>query len=173
MTAVRRARWLPLPLVLLALAGCSHTERGMVAGGAIGSAIGAVAGGPCRSGAGAVVGGLAGAAIGGAAGSAADRRERRLDAMAAAQARPPLSVQDVIQLTGSGMSDDVIITQIRTSGSIYHLGTNDLLALQNGGVREPVIREMQATVHRPLRRVYVVEPPPPPPIGFGVAVYPR
>ena len=156
-------------------AGCSHTEQGLVGGGLIGSVIGSIAGGRRHSGAGAVVGGLAGAAVGGAVGSAKDRKVEAREA--AAHSQPPLSHQDVISLTASGMSDAVIIDQIRRSGAVYHLTAQDLQTLHNSGVREPVIREMQATVHRPVRRVYtaqpviVVEPPPPPPpVGIGVGV---
>jgi hypothetical protein len=162
--------------------GCSHTEQGVVGGGLLGAGIGALAGGPRHAGKGAAIGGLAGAGIGALAGASADRAERRADAQAAAMRQPALSVQDVINLTASGMSDDVIVSQIRASGAVYHLTAQDLMTLNNGGVRPPVIREMQSTVHRPVRRVYtavpvaqpvyVVEPvpPPPPPVGLGVGV---
>lgn len=157
-------------------AGCTATEQGLVGGGLMGSVLGAIAGGRRHSAAGAVVGGLAGAAVGGAIGSAKD--DKRAAQVAAAQRQPPLSLQDVINLTASGMSDEVIIDQIRRSGAVYHLTAQDLMTLQNGGVREPVIRELQATVNRPVRRiytpvvqpVYVVEPAPPPPVAFGVGV---
>jgi hypothetical protein len=155
-------------------AGCTATEQGVVGGGLMGSIIGAIAGGRRHSAAGAVVGGIAGAAVGGAIGSAKD--DKRAAQAAAAHQQPPLSLQDVISLTANGMSDDVIIDQIRRSGAVYHLTAQDLLMLQNSGVREPVIRELQATVNRPPRRiytaqpVYVVEPVPPPPVGFGVGV---
>jgi hypothetical protein len=112
------------------------------------------------------------------AGASQDRQDRRIAAEVAASRQPPLSIQDVINLTASGMSDDVIINQIRASGAIYHLTADDLMVLNNGGVREAVIRELQATSSRPIRRVftavpqpvYVVEPAPPPPVGFGVGV---
>jgi hypothetical protein len=164
---------------LLPLGGCSNTDQGIVGGGLIGSAIGALAGGPRHAGAGALIGGLTGAAVGGVAGASADHHERKVAEAAAAMRQPPLSLQDVINLTASGMSDEVIINQIRASGAVYHLTAQDLMALQNGGVREPVIRELQATPYRPVRRVYtavpaqpvyVVEPAPPPPVGFGVGV---
>lgn len=156
----------------LVTGGCSHTDQGIVGGGLLGGAIGSIVGGRKHSGAGAIIGGVTGAALGGAAGASADRQERREAAAAIAATRQtPLSIPDVIQLTSSGMSDQVIIGQIRSSGAVYHLSAQDLLTLQNSGVREPVIREMQATVGRPVRRVYVAEPvPPPPPVGVGVGV---
>jgi hypothetical protein len=61
---------------------------------------------------------------------------------------------------------------------VYHLTAQDLMNLTNQGVRQPVIREMQATAARcgrhvyhavPVQPVYVVEPAPPAPaVGFGV-----
>ena len=87
--------------------------------------------------------------------------------------QPPLSHQDIVNLTANGVTDDVIINQIRASGAIYHLSAQDLVNLTNSGVRQPVIREMQATASRPARQsysaqpVYVVEPAPQP-VGFGV-----
>lgn len=161
-------------------AGLSHTDGGILTGGALGATAGALIGGPRgNAGAGALAGGVLGAVAGGVTGSALDRNERRAQAAAEAARHPPLSVEDVIRLTHSGLSDGVIITQIRTTGSRYQLTAADLTALYDAGVREPVIREMQATASRPVRVVHpapvvVAEPvvvypaPPPPPIGFGV-----
>jgi hypothetical protein len=135
----------------------------MLAGGGIGAITGAMVGGLVgRPGAGAALGAGVGAMTGGAVGSGIEESERRqsarLAAAAAAQpAAPPLSLSDVVQLTRSGSSDVVIINQIRSSGSIYHLSANDIMYLQNEGVREPVVREMQQTAYRAPRRV-IVEP---------------
>jgi hypothetical protein len=157
--------------------GCSHTDQGVVGGGMFGALLGAIVGGPRHAVAGAAIGGAAGAITGGAIGASEDRAERREQAQIAAMRQPPLSIQDVISLTASGVGDDVIVSQIRASGAVYHLSAQDLLTLNNAGVRPGVIREMQATPTRPVRQVYtavpvqpvyVVEPPPPPPVGFGV-----
>jgi hypothetical protein len=163
--------------------GCqsmSNTDKGVLAGGGLGAAAGALAAGPRHAGAGALVGGAIGAVAGGLTGAAIDNSEKKAAARQAALLNPPLSLEDIVKLTSSGASDDVIITQIRTTGSVYHLGADHILWLQNNGVREPVIREMQATAYRPVRAVYtavpaqpvyVVEPaPPPPPVGIGVGV---
>lgn len=164
--------------------GCqslSPTENGALAGTGLGAASGAIIGSAVgRAGPGAVIGGALGMLGGALTGAGIESSERRQAArLAAAQAaRPPLSMQEVVQLTQSGMSDGVIIEQIRTTGSSYRLSANDLLYLQNSGVREPVIKEMQATVYRTPRRVYsattaiveqpvyVVEPAVAP-VGFG------
>ena len=81
------------------------------------------------------------------------------------------------------VSDDVIISQIRTTGSVYQLSPTDIVWLKQNGVSDPVVQEMQATAVRvrgypggpvyavpAYTPVYVVEPPPPPVavgVGFG------
>jgi hypothetical protein len=68
---------------------------------------------------------------------------------------------DVAQLAQQRVSDQVIINQIRTTGSVYHLSATDIVWLRDNGVSDAVIAEMQATgSRRPGRRV-VVGPPPP------------
>jgi hypothetical protein len=162
--------------------GCqsmNNTEGGALTGGALGAAVGALAGGPRHAGVGALTGGLIGATAGALTGNAIDKSEQRAKdqaaAIAAARANPPLSLQDVATLTANGSSDEVIINQIRTTGSVYQLTAQDIVWLQNQGVRPAVITEMQATAYRPVRRVYTAEPvyvvpaaPPPPAVGVGV-----
>jgi hypothetical protein len=164
--------------------GCesmSNTDKGLLAGGGLGAVTGLLAGGPRHAGAGAAIGTVVGAAAGGLTGAAIDKSERKQEARVAAAVaaqRPPLSIQDVQLLTANGSSDALIIEQIRTTGSVYHLSADEIIWLQNNGVREPVIREMQATASRTPARVYtaapvvqpvyVVEPgPPPPAVGIG------
>jgi len=58
------------------------------------------------------------------------------------------------------------------------LTTDQILYLQNNGVRDRVIQAMLQTAYRPVQRVYAetpvyvvpAPPPPPPPIGFGVMI---
>ncbi|MFO0927294.1 MAG: glycine zipper domain-containing protein [Gemmataceae bacterium] len=168
-------------LATVTAGGCqsmNNTDRGVLTGGALGAiggaAIGSMAG---RPGAGAAIGAGLGAVAGGANGAAIDNAERRMQAREqAVAARQQLALQDVVALTASGSSDDVIVTQIRQSGSVYRLSAQDIVWLQNQGVREPVIREMQATAYRPVRHVYTAVPVapvyvvPPPPVGVGVGV---
>jgi hypothetical protein len=182
-----RRRWrlrvlLGSSLVAVAVSnGCqsmNNTDKGLLAGGGIGAAAGALAGGPRHAGAGALIGGVLGATAGGLTGAAIDNSEKKAAARQAALQNPPLRLEDVVRLTGSGASDDVIITQIRNTGSVYYLTADQIVWLQTNGVHEPVIREMQATAQRPrpvyvapVQPVYVVEPPPPPPpVGIGVGV---
>jgi hypothetical protein len=71
----------------------------------------------------------------------------------------PLGLADVKMLAKSGVSDEVIISQIRNSRTIYHLSAADILDLKDAGVSEKVIDFMinTPTQFRPVR------PAPPPP----------
>jgi hypothetical protein len=164
---------------LLVAGGCeslNNTDRGILTGAGLGAVAGGLVGAAAgRPAAGAAIGAGLGGIAGGATGAAIDNSERRIQAQMAAAQRPPLSLQEVVELTTSGASDAVIINQIRNSGSVYQLTAQDIIWLQNSGVREPVIREMQATAYRPVRQVYTAVPvspvyvvsPLPPPVGVG------
>lgn len=54
----------------------------------------------------------------------------------------PLAVADVEALVKAGMSDDVIISQIKSSGTAYRLSTADIIGLHNAGVSNAVIQYM-------------------------------
>ena len=118
------------------LAGCetpggapNNTGTGALAGGGIGAASGAVigAGVAGRPGEGALIGGAVGAVTGGLIGYSLDERQRaqlqtqspetynRLDR------GEPLGIEDIKALSRAGVSDDVIISQIQATHTIYHL----------------------------------------------------
>jgi len=161
----------------------SNTDKGVVAGSGIGAATGALIGSATHhTGAGAILGTAIGAITGGLTGSAIDNSERKqaaanAAAVAAANQPPPLSLEDVQKLSASGTSDGVIINQIRASGSQYRLTADQILWLQQYGVHDSVVREMQATAYRAPRAVYtsapvyqpvyVYEPAPAPVVGVG------
>jgi hypothetical protein len=69
----------------------------------------------------------------------------------------PLGLADVKMLAKSGISDDVIISQIRNSRTVYRLSAADILDLKDSSVSEKVIDFMINTpsMYRPTR------PPPP------------
>ncbi len=170
-----RGKWkLLLGGALLVLGGgcqsMSNTDRGTLAGGGIGAATGALIGSATHhAGAGALLGGAVGAIAGGLTGSAIDNSERKqaaatAAAVAAANQPPPLSLEDIQKLSASGTSDGVIINQIRASGSQYRLTADQILWLQQYGVHDSVIREMQATAYRAPRAVYTAAPAYPPPV---------
>lgn len=58
-----------------------------------------------------------------------------------AQALPP-GVQDVVKLTQAGIADDVILSQIRNNQATYSLTADQIIALKNQGVSQPVIKAL-------------------------------
>jgi hypothetical protein len=163
------------------MAGCSsmsNTEKGAGAGGLIGAGTGALVGSATgHAGAGALIGGAVGALSGGLIGHGVDESERR--AAAANPPQGPLGITDVVQMAQSHVADNVIITQIRTTGSVFHLSSNDTIWLKQNGVSDVVITEMLASASRVPRRVYsaapvyVVEEPPPVSVGVGFGYHGR
>lgn len=148
--------------------GLSNTDNGALAGGGIGAVTGALVGGATgHAGAGALIGGGVGAVTGALIGHSEDKAEER--AAAAAQARA-VTLQQVAQMTQERISDAVIIGQIRASGSVYSLSSNDIVWLKSQGVSDQVIGEMQATSWRYPRAVYSPDPMPPVAVGVGVGV---
>ncbi|HEX3149158.1 MAG TPA: glycine zipper domain-containing protein [Gemmataceae bacterium] len=189
-------RFLLIALIFVAApftTGCSsmsNTSKDALAGGAIGAGAGAIidkaTGG--KGGAGAIIGAASGALIGGAIGNEKDQKEKAvLQAHAAATANQ-MRIDEVITMSQSKLSDDVIITRIRTTGSVFNLTADDLRNLASSGVSDAVINEMQS--RRPEaypRQRYVAVPAgpppvivaqpapvyvygPPPPVGVGVII---
>lgn len=166
---------IPMALAALALgsSGCSNmsgTAAGAGIGGALGTgaglALGAATGNPRT---GAIAGGLIGAGVGAAAGNSADQvKQARAEdrqaavAIAQAQAQNKMGLTDVVQMVEIGQSDQVIINQIRATGSTFQMSAGDLTFLKSRGVSDPVILEMQnarpVSVITPPRRVVVREP---------------
>lgn len=185
------------PRMLVALAvlavvlssGCAsmnHTEKGVVAGGTTGAVAGGLIGSASgNTGFGAAAGGILGAITGGLIGNSVD--EAKAEARAARAAvppPPPLGLTDIVKMSIQQTSDDIIISQIRTTGSVYYLSPQDIIWLRENGVSNGVIREMEASSKRPVRRVvtrtpvyervHVVPEPPPPPglsVGVGYTLY--
>lgn len=173
--------------------GCAtNTGRGALAGTGLGAATGAIVGSATgRPGAGALIGAGIGAATGGLVGNAMDEQERRHQQelrQVAAAAPQPLSINDVVQMSREGVSDELITAQIRNSGSVFRLEAPDITALSKSGVNDRVIQAMMDTGRRPVvvrqprtvvvepAPVVVYEPPPPPPhvsVGFGYHYHPR
>ncbi len=181
--------------------GCStmsNTEKGLGLGGAIGAGVGTAIGAATGdAGTGAIAGGLIGAGVGGLAGADADAREREqadIRRVAAEQhqlTQGQVGLTDVVQLTQRGVSDDVIVNQIRNTRSTYRLSSADIEMLKANHVSDRVIIEMQNSQSRlgslPPKTVIVRETAPttviydhgpywarpvyvapPPPVSLGV-----
>jgi hypothetical protein len=176
---MQRNTWL-IGLALITVTGCSsmnHTERGAITGGAVGgilgTGIGAATGHP---GIGAAIGAGTGALAGGLIGKHEDRAEERAQAAWAAR---QMSLNNVVEMAQSQVSDDIIINQICSTGSVFQLASQDVIYLRQQGVSERVIAAMQAPrgrvliggryVHAP-GNVVIVEPPPPPPVRVGLGI---
>lgn len=158
------------------LAGCEtpygtpdRTGTGLLAGGAIGAFSGAVLGGR-HAGEGALIGGAVGAVAGGLIGHSMDEQEQeRLRAEAPqtyvrVQQGEPLATADIKAMASANVGDDVIISQIQSTRSIYHLSAADIIDLHNAGVSEKVIQYMIHTSdNAPQTDTIVQEAPPPPP----------
>jgi hypothetical protein len=177
-----KRKWIIGGLLLATCAGCqgmNNTTAGAVGGGIVGGAVGTGVGLLTgRPAAGALIGAGAGAGLGALAGHSEDRAEARAAArdraIATANARPPLSLQDVVVLTQQHMPPQMIIDQMQTTNSYYNLTAEDLIYLRQNGVSDAVISVMQARRPPPVVQtvrpagVVVYDPYPPPPVSVGV-----
>jgi outer membrane lipoprotein SlyB len=147
-----------------------RTGTGALAGAGIGAFSGAVLGGR-HAGEAALIGGAVGAITGGLIGHAMDRdAEARLRAEAPAtyarvQQSEPLAVTDIKAMVSSQVGDDVIISQIQSTHSIYHLSAADIIDLKNAGVSERLIQYMINTPNTvtPVPQTVVASDGPPAP----------
>ena len=170
----------------IVLSGCEapdgtpdRTATGALIGGGAGATVGALAGGSSHGVEGALIGGGIGAVTGGLIGHSMDEEERaRLRAQspqtyARMDQGQPLGLDDIKALSRAGLSDDVIISQIRSTHTTYHLSAADIIDLHNSGVSQHVIDYMINTANLagaapapppPTDSVVVTVAPPPPPM---------
>jgi surface antigen len=156
--------------MILAATGCEtpsgnpdRTATGALAGGAIGAGTGAIIGNYAghNTAEGAAIGGAIGVVTGGIVGHAMDQQQRQTLAEQNPQTlqrvdqRQPLGLADIKALARAGVGDDIIISQIRNSHTIYRLSTAEIIALKDAGVSNRVIDFM---INTPS-----LYPPPPPP----------
>jgi WXXGXW repeat (2 copies) len=137
----------------------NNTGTGALIGAGSGAAMGAALGGRDAA-AGALIGGIFGAITGSLIGNSIDRaqadqlRDEAPVTYVHVQQNQPLTVDDVQALARAKVSDDVIISQIQNSHTIYRLSPQDIIDLHSAGVSDRVVNFMIATVNAP--------PPPPP-----------
>ena len=155
----------------------NNTGTGALIGGAFGALTGAAIGGYRHGGPDALIGAAAGALAGGLIGNAADREQvAQLKAQAPqTYARvdqgSPLSIADVKALAKAGISEDVIIAQIQSSRTVFHLTAADIIDLRDAGVSDKVVNYMintPSTVGATAETTggstaYIQQAPPPPP----------
>jgi outer membrane lipoprotein SlyB len=161
----------------LSLVGCvspngqpDHTASGALIGGASGAIVGSAVG--HHPGPGAAVGAAVGVIAGGLIGHSMDQAQQRRLQTSAPQTwqrvdqGQPLGIEDIKALARAGVSDDLIISQIHSTRTVYHLVTGDIISLKTSGVSEKVIDFMintptTANTQPPIPTV-VTEPPPQP-----------
>lgn len=169
--------------------GCStmnQTEKGTLAGGAIGAGVGTLIGSATGNPkTGAVVGGLLGAGTGAIIGNEADRKDdetrqvRQATAEQAYRDDQPTRIRQIIELTQNGQDETVIINHIKANRMTFVLSVEDLNTLKANNVSSRVIATMQASSQpvvvtsrpRVIREEVIVERPvyvaPPPPVFYG------
>jgi len=164
----------------------NNTGSGALIGGALGAITGAAIGGRNHGGQDALIGAAAGLVAGGLIGNSMDReQEARLKAQAPqTYARvdqgQPLTVADIKSLSKAGINEDVIISQINTSHTVFHLSSTDIIDLRDSGVTDKIINYMINTpttagasgVNSSPQTVAVAETAPPPAPTETVVVAP-
>jgi outer membrane lipoprotein SlyB len=162
----------------------NYTGSGALVGGGAGAVTGAAIGGERHGGEDALIGAAVGAVAGGLIGNSMDRQQQERLRQQAPQTYTrvdqgqPLSVADVKALAAAGVGDNVIISQIRNSRTVYHLSAADIIDLRNAGVSNQVIDFMintpgtYGTAPTPQASTMVVAQSPPPPPVETVVVAP-
>ena len=181
---------LALAVSAVGLTGCqnpngtqNNTGSGALIGGAMGAITGAAIGGPRHGGEDALIGAVAGVIAGSLVGNSMDReQEARLKAQAPqtyvkVDQGQPLSIADVKALAKAGISEDVIINQIKNSRTSYHLSAADIIDLRDADVTDKVVNYMINTPATagdasPASTVVIQQAPPPPPVETVVVAAP-
>lgn len=188
-------KWHPLTFAVAAsavlLTGCEtpegtpdNTGTGALMGGAIGAISGAAIGGPRHGGEGALIGAAAGVIAGGLMGHQMDQdQQAQLRAQAPqtyvrVEQGQPLGIADIKAMARAGVGDDVIISQIISSHTVFHLSAADVIDLHNSGVSDRVVNYMINTPSTataappPTTAIVEAAPPPPAPPPETVVVTP-
>jgi Glycine zipper len=157
-----------------------HNDQtsGTFLGGALGAITGAAVAGRKDRGAGALIGAGVGAVTGNLLGRSKDNADAQRAAIGAANvgrlnqqaAATAVTDYDVIQMTRAGISEDVIISTMRSRGTRIDLSPQALIALRQQGVSDRVVIAAQqmgggsgyVAGTAPLGPTVVSEVPPPP-----------
>ena len=140
-----------------------RTASGALAGGAIGAGTGAIIGSATRhAGEGALIGGAIGALSGALIGNSAEEaqreriREENPQTLNRIDQGQPLTLADIKALSKAGVSEEVILSQIRNSRTVYRLAANEIIELHDAGVSNRVIDFMINTpsLYPPPHRYY-------------------
>ena len=123
-------------------------------GALAGAGIGAVGGGLIGGGTGALIGGAVGATTGAVIGASLDASDRSsLEKQSPRTLKKidngeKLSPDDIKKMSRAGINDEVIISQIDATNSIFYLSSADIIDLKKSGVSQRVINYMIQTGNR-------------------------
>ncbi len=157
----------------------NRTGTGALAGTAIGATSGALIGSRSgRGGEGALIGGAIGLITGSLIGHSMDQdakarlRAQAPETYARVDQGQPLAVADVKAMVKAKVSDEVIMSQIRNTRTVYRLSAPDIIDLHESGVSQKLTEYMINTATaspgaaapqaQATQTVYVAQPPPPP-----------
>ena len=65
--------------------------------------------------------------------------------LAACATLPPVTAQDVVQMSQAGVPPGNIIQRMKEAGTVYYLSSNDIVRLHEQGVPPAVLDYMQGT----------------------------
>src|SRR5712692_4432729 len=89
---------------------------------------------------------------GGLAANTTDRSEQKPEAQLVAATAPapqgPLGLTEVAHMAQSHVSDEVIVSQIRSTEAVFQLSAGDTIWLKQNGVSDAVVQEMLLTANR-------------------------
>jgi hypothetical protein len=158
----------------------NDTASGTFLGGAMGAITGAIIGGKKHAGQDALIGAGVGAVTGNLLGRSKDANDERRAAAGAAAvgqmnaqaAALAVTDADLVQMTRAGISEDVIISTMRSRGTRIDLSPQALIALRQQGVSDRVVMAAQqmgggngyVSAAPPYGPTVVSEYPPPPPV---------
>ncbi|MDP8264773.1 MAG: glycine zipper domain-containing protein [Candidatus Aceula lacicola] len=130
-------------LVAVGCLGCesmgANTKKGAGIGGLLGAVAGGVIGHQGGHGVeGALIGGAVGAIGGGTIGSGIDDQQAA-EQPAASLESEHIPIMKIVEMTGQGVPAEVIIDQLKSSGSFYELDADTIKYLEDKGVDPKVI----------------------------------
>jgi hypothetical protein len=145
----------------------NDTASGTFMGGALGAVTGAVVGGRKNRGEGALIGAGIGAVTGNLMGRSKDQADAQRAAAGAAAvgqmnqqaAAMAVTNYDLLEMTRAGVSEDVIISTMRSRGAQIDLSPQSLISLKQSGVGDRVVLAAQEMSRGGS---YVAGPPPVP-----------
>lgn len=185
-----RMLYMTIAATSLVLVGCktpegttNHAANGALIGGVIGATALGLLGSTshhdsgANAAAGALIGGAMGALTGASVGHAMDQeaaarlRTQAPQTYERVDQRQPLAIADIKAMAKAGVGDEVIISQIVNSRTVYRLSASEIIELHEAGVSQKVIEYMintpgmsGASAPPSQSAVVVSEPPPPPPV---------